>query len=91
MTDDDPRNRSIAAYHELVSRLLQGTSPHGREFDACRAVLSQEPTGDSTMQALCMLLEGALADAETGIDDTRTVVPLLKELARGTVMPEEVL
>ena len=91
MNADDGNAKSIEAYHGLVRRLLEGDIPHGREFDACRAVLNTVPSGDLATQALCMLLEGALADAGMGIEDTQTLVPLLKELAQGTVTPEEVL
>lgn len=85
------RAKSLEAYHELVQRLMVGEIPRGREFDACRAVLYSEPSGDSATTALCMLLEGALADASMKIDDTQILVPLLKQLARRTVTPEEVL
>jgi hypothetical protein len=80
-----------SAGHMLVQRLLAGGIPRGLDFDACRALLRSTSIGDAASTALCMLLEGALADAALGIDDTRTVVDLLKGLARGTVTPEELL
>jgi hypothetical protein len=43
------------------------------------------------MQALCTLLECALADPKLDIDDTQIVVPLLRRLARGAVSVEELL
>ncbi len=81
----------IDAYRELVRRLLEGPLPSGETFDACRAVLGAHPASEEAFPALCMLLEGALGDARLGIDDTQLVVPLLKNLARGTVQPEELL
>ena len=53
-------------------------------------VLSAPATGDG-FRALCMLLEGMLANPELGIDDTATVVRLLKALARKEVLPEDVV
>jgi hypothetical protein len=79
------------AYRRLVKRVLAGGIPHGREFDACRGVLRSEPSDPAAFQALCMLLEGALADPNLGIDDTQTVVPLLKQLASGDVSVEKLL
>ncbi len=85
---DDSR---IGPWKELVRRLLDGPQPSGVDFDACRAVLRADPSSDMAFQALCMLLEGALADASLPIDDTQEVVPLLKNLARGTVGPGDLL
>ena len=86
-----PPTAPVEAYRRLVQRLIQGGIPHGREFDACRAVLSSRASGDTAMHALCMLLEGALADPMLDIDDTQTIVPLLKHLARGTVSATEMV
>jgi hypothetical protein len=36
-------------------------------------------------------LEGALADPEMDIGEVQTVVPLLKDLARGTIGVEDLL
>lgn len=78
-------------YRRLVQRVLTGSIPHGTDFDACRAVLRSQGDVVDAFQALCLLLEGALADPELGIDDTQTLVPLLKDLARGTVAVRELL
>ena len=75
----------------VVRRLLDGPSPAGTDFDACRAVLTADDDTDRRFQALCMLLEGALADARTPVDDAQVIVPLLKDLARGRVTPAELL
>ncbi len=81
----------IGVWKGLVQRLLDGPLPAGTDFEACRAVLRSEPSSDMAFQALCMLLEGALADASFSIEDTQEVVPLLKNLARGTVEPGDLL
>ena len=74
------------SYRRLVQRVLAGGIPHGGEFDACRAFLrSHGDDRDANFHALCTLLEGALADSVLGIDETQIVVPLLKDLASGSV------
>ena len=80
-----------APARRLVQRLLDGDIPRGIDFDACRAVVRGEASGEAANKALCMLLEGALADSTLDIDDVQTLVPLIKELARGTVTPEQLL
>lgn len=80
------QRESDPGYRRLVQRVLEGGIPHGSDFDVCRTILRSHPDDrDVTFQALCMLLEGALADASLEIDATQTVVPLLKDLARGAV------
>jgi hypothetical protein len=91
MDAEHPPTTTVEAYRRLVQRLLEGGIPRGTEFDACRAVLSSESTGDASTHALCLLLEGALADPTLNIDDTQMIVPLLKHLARGTVSTTEVV
>lgn len=85
---DTPAAGSV---HDLVARILAGPPPAGTEFDACRAVVRDDPSSDAAYQALCMLLEGALADPELDIDDTQVLVPLLKDLARGRVLPADLV
>jgi len=87
MDDDGPD----LAYREVVRRLIRGELPRGEQFDACRAVLINGSGSDTNFQAMCLLLEGALADPSLAIDDTQVVVRLLKELASGTLLPEEVM
>lgn len=71
-----------SGYRRLVQRVLAGGIPRGGDFDACRALLlSRTDDRDATFQALCMLLEGALADPVLAIDETQIVVRLLKDLA----------
>jgi len=79
------------SYRRLVQRVLAGHIPQGPDFDACRAVLCTAPSGEAAFTALSMLLEGALADPSFDIGDTQLLVPLLKELARGSVRVEELL
>ena len=75
----------------VASRPTLHDLPRGEQFDACRAVLTNGGGEDTNFQALCLLLEGALADPSLAIDDTQVVVRLLKELANGTLLPEEVM
>ncbi len=88
--DRSPTEHAVAG-HELVRRLLAGGIPHGRDFDACRAVLHATKHGETAFTALCVLLEGALADPGLDISDAQTVVAVLKDLARGRLSPEELL
>lgn len=81
----------LRAFRDLVKRVMDGPSPAGLDFDACRALLGRDSSGEAAYHALCMLLEGALADASFDIGATQTLVRLLKELARGAIRPEEVL
>ena len=77
------------AARELLRRLLDGDRPAGAEFDACRAMVRSEPSTEAGFHALCMLLEGALADPRLGIDDAQVLVPVLKALARGDLSPDQ--
>jgi hypothetical protein len=79
------------SYRSLVQHVLAGRIPRGADFDACRAVLRTGLSGEAAFTALSMLLEGALADPSFDIADTQLLVPLLKELARGSVRVEELL
>lgn len=81
----------VQAFRAVVHRLVGGERAVGGELAACRAVLKAGAEPPLTFHALCMLLEGALADPSLPIDDTQLVVALLKHLARGTVTPEQVL
>ncbi len=82
---------TLKRYRDLVHHIRTSSSPSGEQFDACRAVLATNTHPETTLQALTMLLEGALADATLSIDATQDLVPLLKLLARGEISPEELL
>jgi hypothetical protein len=79
------------SYRRVVQRVVAGRIPPGADFDACRAVLRAGPSSEEAFTALSMLLEGALADPAFDIGDTQLLVPLIKELARGSVRAEELL
>lgn len=79
------------SYRRLVQRVVVGDIPCGRNFDACRAVLSTDCDDPTAFHALCTLLEGALADAAFGIDATQDLVPLLKALAHGDLAAKDLL
>ncbi len=87
-TVDEPH---IERYRQLVRHLLDGSSPAGDTFAACRAVLRRAPGSEAAFRALCMLLEGALADPQLPIDDAQVIVPVLKNLARGTICVGDLL
>jgi hypothetical protein len=78
-------------HRRLVQRILAGGIPTGKDFDACRAILSSEVEDEAAFSALFMLLQGALADPFFGIDDTQEVVPILKGLARGELTARDLL
>ena len=78
-------------YQRLVQRVLRGSIPRGVDFDSCRAVLVSDCEEEVAHHALCTLLEGALADPSLNIDDTQDLVPLLRELARGSVAARDLL
>jgi hypothetical protein len=91
MADDVIPEGPPDAFMVLVQKVLAGPIPQGLEFDAARSVLIEEPGAPISFRALCILLEGALADPTFSVEDTQTLVPLLKELARGTVEVRDLL
>ncbi len=91
MPVNDHGSATLTAYRRLVQRVLGGGIPVGIDFDACRALLTAGSRGPEGFHALCVLLEGALADSELDIEETQYAVPLLKELARGTIEVEDLL
>ena len=84
-------HHDLEAYRKVVFDALDGLEPAGMEFDACRAIVLSDPASDDGFRALCMLLEGMLASPDLGIDETATVIRLLKALAREEVLPEDVV
>lgn len=84
-------NPPLARYRSLVRSVLDGERPEGAEFDAARALVRGEPHSAASLQALCALLEGALADPTLPSDETQILVPLLKDLARGRVKVADVV
>ncbi len=82
---------STTSNRRLIALLLDGEIPSGTDFDVCREIIRREPDGSASFQALCMLLEGALADARLDIEDTQVVVGLLKALARSEIRVEELV
>ena len=91
MSDSSSQPSELAVYRRLVQRVLDGGIPRGLDYDACRAVLQSESLDEEGFLALCVLLEGALADPMLDVGETQIVVPLLKRLARGTVKVEDLL
>lgn len=91
MHSDRSLSAAMPAYRRFIQRVLGGGIPEGLDFDACRAILRSRSSGEEAFQALCVLMEGALADPNLDIGETQFVVPLLKELARGTLEVEDLL
>ena len=71
MRGSRPDSTAFSAYRRLVQRVLEGGIPRGNDFDACRALLRSPARGPEAYQALCVLLEGALADPDMNIAETR--------------------
>ena len=91
MPMNDRGSATLTAYRRLIQRVLDGGIPVGVDFDACRALLTTGSRGPEAFYALCVLLEGALADPGLDIDETQCTVPLLKQLAQGTIGLEDLL
>ena len=84
-------SEEIERWRGVVSRLVRGPAPRGREFDLCREILAATPPVPQRLPAARMLLEGAMADAATGIGDAQQVMTLLKACDRGDLDLEALL
>ena len=84
MSDHD-EGPGLFDFRELAQKVLEEGPPTGEEFDVCRAVVRDDSGSDAAFQAMCMLLEGALAEPTLSSEDTQVLVPLLKNLAMGLV------
>ena len=89
MTNETPD--PIHDYQHLVQRIRAGGIPVGKDFDACRAVLTSAEDDELRFKALFTLLEGALSDPFFPIAETRHVVQILKALARNEITVEQLL
>ncbi len=69
----------------VLERLKRGPVPRGEQFELCREVLAAAPDTPEGREAARLLLEGAMADAETTIADAQEVMSLLKAMSRGAV------
>ena len=81
----------IERWRGVVSRLRRGPAPRGEEFEVCREILAATPAPPQRLQALRLLLEGAMADAHTAIVDAQDVMRLLKACDRGELDLRELL
>ena len=72
----------VLRWQDLVDRLRCGPTPRGDRYEFCREVLAVAPGSDEAAQALRLLLEGAMADAQTSIADAQEVMRLLKAADR---------
>ena len=61
---------------------MSGPSPRGERFEILRAGL-RVGAGDELRETARLLLEGAMADNATGIDDAQDVMAILRAAGRG--------
>lgn len=78
-------------FRDLVQRLVVAKRPAGEPFDTSRRLLAGGVRGEAGGQALRVLLEGAMADASTSIEDAQTIMALLKAADAGRVRLEQLL
>lgn len=81
----------LGVWREVVGRLEAGPAPRGEAFDLARRVLRTSPATAEAEKALRLLLEGAVADACSGIEDTQAVMAMLKALDRGAIRCSDLL
>lgn len=74
-----------------MGRLGAGPAPRGEAFDLARRVLAAAPAAPEAGAALRLLLEGAVADTRTGVEDTQAVMAILKALDRGVVRASDLV
>lgn len=78
-------------WREVVARLCSGPAPRGEEFVLARRVVRASSGTPEAGRALRLLLEGAVADACTGIEDAQAVMAILKALDRGAVRESDLV
>lgn len=78
-------------WREIVSRLRRGSVPRGEEFDEARRFLDSSPPTSEAALAVRYLLEGAIADALTSIEDAQAVMSILRAWDRGELLVDELL
>lgn len=62
---------------------MRGPAPRGEEFDLYRQVVRTVPGRDEAVAAARLLLEGAMADAMTDVEDAQEVMAILCAAGRG--------
>ncbi|HPC83828.1 MAG TPA: hypothetical protein P5234_10615 [Thermoanaerobaculaceae bacterium] len=72
----------LRSWRDVAARLCAGPVPRGAEFDVARQVVAAAADRAAAETAMRMLLEGAVADAQTGIADVQTVMAVLKAIDR---------
>ncbi|MGV8042647.1 MAG: hypothetical protein AB2L07_22215 [Thermoanaerobaculaceae bacterium] len=81
----------LSFWQEVVARLCAGPAPRGETFELARRVLRASPRTAEAEMAVRLLLEGAVADACTGIEDTRAVMAMLKAADSGEARLSDLL
>ena len=82
---------TVIRWRDVLASLRKGPSPRGEEFDLCRQLLASAPFSAEAAQAVHLLLEGAMADVATSIDDAQSIMALLKAIDRGEVATAELI
>lgn len=85
------KDAELQRWREVMQRLRRGPAPGGEEFALCREVLAAAPDGPEGLAAARMLLEGAMADAQTSIADAQEVMRALRALDRGDLEVAQLL
>jgi hypothetical protein len=78
-------------WRRVVGRLAAGPPPRGETFDICRRALAKLADPGARAAATRILLEGAMADAATDVDDAQCVMQILKAADRGDCTIAELL
>jgi len=86
-----PSRDELELWAQVLSRLRLGPAPRGEEFDLCRRILVGAPGTDEAAQAARILLEGAMADATTALDDAQEIMRILRALDRQELNPGKIL
>lgn len=73
----------LKRWRALVDRLVRSPSPRGETFDLCRRLVVVDAPLPDRVEALRLLLEGAMADATTDTADAQEIMRLLRAFGRG--------
>jgi hypothetical protein len=86
-----PSTEEMRLWRSLLDRLRRGPGPRGEQYELYREVLAAAPGTPESLQAARLLLEGAMADADTNIADAQEVMRALKALAEDDLELAELL
>jgi hypothetical protein len=81
-----PSSVDLERWRALLDCLSQSAPPWGETFDLCRSIVRGPAPAAERNEAARLLLEGAMADSTTPVDDAQEIMRLLKAVSRGEVM-----